>query len=183
VLVVNTRKLTQVPRRCFPKLTCCASLPIAYQLFTVLIESNRALVRSCPPTPLATYLQSNTLNHLVESHVGTSRDAIKVDLVDKIVYDDLAVFRRLRVERVSTNLVTACAASFNAENTEDIKLLKELVERASKKTPEALEFEEINDTANDLNKEEKSGNHGSAEEKKMYDPLVCDILSECLPFS
>jgi hypothetical protein len=37
------------------------------------------------------YLQSNTLHHLVESHVGTSRDVIKVDLVDKIVYNDLAV--------------------------------------------------------------------------------------------
>jgi len=118
------------------------------------------------------HLKSNTPNHLVESHVGTSRDTIKVDLVGKIVYNDLAVFRRLRVERVSTDLVMACAASFNAENKEEIKLLKELVERASMKTPEALELEEINDMANDLSKEEKSGNHGSAEEKKMYDPLV-----------
>ena len=126
------------------------------------------------------YLQSNTLNHLVESHVGTSRDAIKADLVDKIVYDDLAVFRRLRIERVSAKFVAACAASFNADNTKDIGLLKELVERASKKSPEALEIEEINDTANDPNKEQKSGNHGSAEEKKMYDSLVRDILSEPL---
>ncbi|KIM71242.1 hypothetical protein PILCRDRAFT_758525 [Piloderma croceum F 1598] len=118
------------------------------------------------------HLQSNTLNHLVESHVGTSRDAIKADLVGKIVYDDPAVFRRLYIERVSIYLVTSCAASFKAKNAEDIKLLKDLVERASKKTPEALELEEINDTANDLNKQETSGNHGSAEEKKMYDPLV-----------
>ena len=129
------------------------------------------------------HLQSNTLNHLVESHVGTSRDAIKADLVGKIVYDDPAVLRRLYIERVSTtNLVTSCAESFKANNAEDIKLLKDLVERASKKTPEALELEEINDTANDLNKQETSGNHGSAEEKKMYDPLVRDTLNECLPF-
>src|SRR5882762_684435 len=118
------------------------------------------------------YLRSNTLNHLVESHVGTSRAAIKADLVDKIVHDDRAVFRRLRIDQVDMNFVAKCAASLFAANAEDISLLMDLVERASKKTPEELEIEEINDTANDLNKEERSGNHGSAEERKMYDPLV-----------
>ena len=126
------------------------------------------------------HLRSNTLNHLVESHVGTSRAAIKADLVDKIVYDDPAVFKRLRVDQVDRNFVATCVTSFNASNTEDIGLLMELVERASKKTPEELEIEEINDTTNDLNKEERSGNHGSAEEKKMYDPLVHVILSDCV---
>ena len=91
------------------------------------------------------------------------------------------MFRCLYFERVSANLVASCATSFKAKNAEDIKLLKDLVERASKKTPEALELEKINDTVNDLNKQEKSGNHGSAEEK-MYDPLVRNTLSECLPF-
>lgn len=118
------------------------------------------------------YLRSNTLNHLVESHVGTSRAAIKADLVDKIVYDDPAVFRRLRIDRVDMDFVATCTASFNAANAEDISLLINLATRASKKTPEDLENEEIIDTANDLYKEEKSGNHGSTEEKKMYDPLV-----------
>src|SRR5882762_2671534 len=126
------------------------------------------------------YLRSNTPNHLVESHVGTSRAAIKADLVDKIVYDDPAVFKPLRVDQVDKNFVATCVTSFNAANTEDISLLKELVERASKKTSEELEIEEINDTANDLNKEERSGNHGSSEEKKMYDPLVPVILSDCV---
>jgi hypothetical protein len=125
------------------------------------------------------YLRSNTLNHLVESHVGTSRAAIKADLVDKITYDDPAVFRRLRIDQVNRNFVATCAASFNAANAEDISLLMELVERASKKTPEELEIEEINDTASDLNKEE-SGNRGSAEEKKMYDPLGRVVLSDCV---
>jgi hypothetical protein len=129
------------------------------------------------------YLRSNTLNHLVESHVGTSRAAIKADLVDKIVYDDPAVFRRLRIDQVNRDFVATCAASFNAENAEDISLLTELVERASKKTPEELEIEEINDTASDLKKEERSGNHGSAEEKKMYDPLVRVIRSDYVIFS
>ena len=124
------------------------------------------------------YLHSNTLNHLVESHVRTSHAAIKADLVDKIVYEynDPAVFRHLHIDQVDRNFVATCAASFNAANAEDISLLMELVERASKKTPEELEIEEINDTANDLNKEERSGNHGSAEEKKMYDPLVSTFL-------
>jgi hypothetical protein len=121
------------------------------------------------------------VNYLVESHVGTSRHAIKAVLVGKIIYDDAAVFRRLCIERVSTDLVMACAASFKAKNIEDIKLLKDLVDRASKKTPKALELE-INDMANNLHKQEMSSNYGSAEEKKMYDPLVHNTLSECLPF-
>ena len=120
------------------------------------------------------------LNHLVESHIGTSRAAIKADLVEKIVYDDPAVFRRLCIDQVNRNLVATCAASFNATNAEDISLLIELVERASKKTPEELEIEEIYDTASDLKKEERSGNHGSAEEKKMYDPLVRVVLNHCV---
>jgi hypothetical protein len=77
------------------------------------------------------HLQSNTLNLLVKSHVGTSRDAIKADLVGKIVYNDPAVFRRLYIERVSTNLVTSCAASFKAKNAEDIILLKDLASSKS----------------------------------------------------
>ena len=65
-------------------------------------------------------------------------------------------------------------------STLDISFLVELVERASTKTPEELEIQEINDTANDLHKEERSGNRGSAEEKKMYDPLV-RVIRLCLP--
>jgi hypothetical protein len=126
------------------------------------------------------YLRSNILNHLVESHVGISRAAIKADLVDKIVYDDPAVFRRLRIDQVNRNFVATCAASFSATNAENISLLMELVERASKKTLEELEIEEINDTASDLNKEERSGNHGSAEEKKMCDPLGRVVFSDCV---
>ena len=69
------------------------------------------------------YLRSDALNHLVESHVGTSRAAIKADLVDKIIYDDPAVFRRLRIDRVDRNFVSACAASFDAASTKDISLV------------------------------------------------------------
>jgi len=37
------------------------------------------------------HFQSNMLNQLVESHVGSSHEAIQADLVDKIVYDDFQV--------------------------------------------------------------------------------------------
>ena len=99
------------------------------------------------------YLCSNTVNHLVKSYVGTSHAVIMADLVDKIVHDDRAVFRHLRIDQVDMNFVAKCAASLFAANAEDISLLMDLVERASKKTPEELEIEEINDTANDLNRE------------------------------
>ena len=111
----------------------------------------------------------------LESHVGTqaSRDAIKADLVDKIAYDDPAVFRRLRIDQVNKDFVAACAASFNAANAQDIRLLLKLVEITE------LEIEEINDATNVLNKEERSGNLESEEEKKMYDPLEC-VLRDCV---
>ncbi len=121
------------------------------------------------------------LNNLVESNVGSNRDAIKADLLEKIVYDDPAVFKRLRVDQVDSNFVATCAASFKTANTEDIVFLVKLAEQASKKTSDALEDEENQDKANNANKEERSGNHGAAEEKKMYDPLVCNTLQFFLP--
>jgi len=118
------------------------------------------------------------LNNLVESHVGSDRDAIKADLLDKVLYDDPAVFKRLRVDQVDNDFVARCAASLKAAKSGDIDTLVMLVEKASKKTPDDLEKEENDDKASDTKKEEKSGNHGSAEEKKMYDPLVCNTLRE-----
>ncbi|GLB41537.1 hypothetical protein LshimejAT787_1001370 [Lyophyllum shimeji] len=117
-------------------------------------------------------LRSNTLNYLVESKAGSSRNAVKADLADKIVYDDPAVFRRLRTHQVDDNFVASCAASFQAVNADDIKTLKGVAARASNRKVEELEEEEAADKASDPKKEEKSGNHGSAEEKKMYKPLM-----------
>ena len=74
-------------------------------------------------------LGSNMPNNLVESHVGSSRDAIKADLLEKIVYDDPAVFKRLRVDQVDSNFVAMCAASFKTVNTEDIDILVKLAEK------------------------------------------------------
>jgi hypothetical protein len=48
-----------------------------------------------------------------------------------------------------------------------------LIEKSSKKATDDLEQEVNEDKVNDTKKEE-GGNHGSAEEKKMYDPLVCN---------
>jgi len=116
------------------------------------------------------------LSMLVESHVGSSREAIKADLVDKIVYDDPSVFRRLCVPKVDNTFVAECTKSLKITHAEDINLLKTLAEAAAKKDTNYLEYAEILDTANDQNKGERSGNHGSLEEKNMYDPLVHGIL-------
>ncbi|GLB41613.1 hypothetical protein LshimejAT787_1002130 [Lyophyllum shimeji] len=117
-------------------------------------------------------LRSDALSYLVESKVGSSRNAVKANLVDKIVYDDPAVFRRLRTHQVNDNFVASCAASFQAVNADDIETLKGVAARALNQKVEDLEEEEAADKASDPKKEEKSGNHGSAEEKKMYKPLV-----------
>ena len=127
-------------------------------------------------------MHSNVLNHLVESNVGSSHEAIKVDLASKIVYDDPSVFRRLRVDKVDDDLVATCASALKFLYANDISLLKELAEQASRKSPDALEVEEVGDKRSDNNREEKSGNHGSVEEKKMYDPIVRDILHDLIPF-
>ncbi|KAG5650556.1 hypothetical protein H0H81_011827 [Sphagnurus paluster] len=120
------------------------------------------------------HLQSNTLNYLVESNVDSDRAAIKIDLVGKIVYDDPAVFRRLRIDGVSDGFTVTCSASLKAENAQDIGLLKDVVANASKKSPEVLEAEEEADKGAEpvTTREKRSGNRGCAEEKKMYDPLV-----------
>jgi len=118
------------------------------------------------------------LNNLVESHVGSNRDAIKADLLGKVVYDDPAVFKRLRVDQVDNDIVARCLASFKTAKSGDINTLLELVGNASKKTPDDLEKEENEDKAGDTKKEERGGNHGSTEEKKMYDPLVCNSLRD-----
>jgi hypothetical protein len=123
-------------------------------------------------------MRSNVLNHLVESNVGSSREAIKVDLASEIVYDDLSVFRRLRrVDDVDDDLVVTCASTYAS----DISLLTDLAEQASRKFLNALEVEEVCDKRSDNNREEKSGNYGSVEEKKMYDPIVRDTQA-VLPF-
>ena len=111
-------------------------------------------------------MRSNVLNHLVESNVGSSREAINVDLAGKIVYDDSSVFRRLRVNEVDDDLVATCESTFNFLYESDISLLRELTEQASRKSPDALSVEEVGDKRSDNNGEEKSGNHGSVEEKK-----------------
>lgn len=116
------------------------------------------------------------LNHLDDSKVETSRKALKAELIGKIVYDDSNVFRRMRIDDVNNDLVAACASDFERVNRADIQLLVDLDHQASKKDNEVLEQEEVADKARDPDKEERSGNHGLAEETKMYKPLVCDIV-------
>ena len=118
----------------------------------------------------------------IQCRVQSSCEAINVDLAGKIVYDDSSVFRRLRVNEVDDDLVATCESTLNFLYESDISLLRELAEQASRKSPNALEVEEVGDKRSDNNGEEKSGNHGSVEEKKMYDPLVRNILHDFFPF-
>jgi len=101
-------------------------------------------------------MRSNFLNHLVESNFGSSREAIKVDLASKIVYDDPSAFRRLRVHEVDDDTVAMCASTLELLYASDISLLKELAEQALKKSPERLEVEEVSDKTGDNSKEEKA---------------------------
>ena len=116
------------------------------------------------------------LNLLVDSKVETSRSAVKAELRGRIVYNESHVFRRLRLGDVNNDFVAACAGSFVQDNGADINLLVDLAKGASRKTNEDLEQEEITNKAGDADREERSGNHGSAEERKMYEPLVRDIV-------
>ena len=127
-------------------------------------------------------MRPNVLNYLVESNVGSSFRAIDVDLAGKIVYDDPSVFRRQCVNELDDNLVATCESTLKFLYASDISLLKDLAEQALRKSPDALEVEEVGDKRSDNSREEKSGNHGSVEEKKMYDPLVHNILHEVFQF-
>lgn len=130
--------------------------------------------------PSPRFLGTGALNHLFTSNIDSSRDAIKNDLRGKIDYDQATVFARLRVHEHNKHFVTNCAKSLMAICKDDVALLSQLVAQASKKLPDELEQEEIEDAINDPNKDIQSGNHGSAEEKKMYAPLVRTFLNDVL---
>ena len=133
------------------------------------------------PTTPRSLKGTAALNLLVDSEVETSCSAV-AELNGRIVYDDNNVFRRLRIDDVDNDFVAACVESFKQDNEAHINLLADLAQQASKKTNEDLEQEEIADKAGDADREERSGNHGSAEEKKMYNPLVRDIVQQLVFF-
>ena len=114
-------------------------------------------------------MRSNVLNHLVESNVVSSREAFTFNLASKIVYDDPSVFSvcaSMKSKTISSQRAhppwSSCMQAISS-------LLKHLVERASRKSPDAMEVEEVSDKRSDYNKEEKSGNYGlgSVEEKMI----------------
>ncbi|GLB44349.1 hypothetical protein LshimejAT787_1602790 [Lyophyllum shimeji] len=101
------------------------------------------------------------------------------DIAVKVVYDDEGtIFRRHLVDQVDSDLGATCAASFEATNAKDINPPKDLAAQAAKKDLCPSELEEIIDNANDRDREETSDNHGSAEERQMYDLLVRTALVE-----
>ncbi|KAF8072218.1 hypothetical protein FPV67DRAFT_1667650 [Lyophyllum atratum] len=118
---------------------------------------------------------SDTSRYLFESDYECNlydNHALKKELASRIVYDDPAVFRRLRTHQVNDNFVASCAVSFQAANADDIEILKVVAARASNREVEELEQWESLDNGEDTEKEEVSSNHGSEEEQEMYEPLV-----------
>ncbi|KAF8072220.1 hypothetical protein FPV67DRAFT_1623101 [Lyophyllum atratum] len=122
---------------------------------------------------------SDTPKYLFESNCESSRYALKAELASRIIYDDPAVLRHLRTHQVNDNLVASCAASFQATNADDIETLKVVAARASNREVEELEqwealhkAEEAFEKAEDTEREDISGNHGSEEEQEMYEPLI-----------
>jgi hypothetical protein len=108
--------------------------------------------------------------------VGFSLSAIKADLVVEVSYDNFTMFKHLRAHDFDNGFVSAGAAFLKEHKKEDIELLKKVEAQTSAIPLHFLEDVEVTDNANDRGKEEKSDNHGTAEEKTMYNPLVRSIL-------
>jgi hypothetical protein len=100
-----------------------------------------------------------------ESNVRSSRNAIKGELVHKLVYDDARVFDRyLGIDQVSTPLVDYCVAGFNAANEQAIEQLRKITDDAAPKPLDELEAPERDG--------EGVQRKAKREEKKMYPHLV-----------
>jgi hypothetical protein len=104
-----------------------------------------------------------------DSDARSSRIALKDELVGKLVFDDPRVFKRLALDRVSSQFVADCAQAI----TTDLHLfearreLEKLIAAAVGKPIDELEgYDEIHDSFG-MRKVKKK-----VEEKKMYKPLV-----------
>lgn len=104
-----------------------------------------------------------------------SCSAIKLELAEKLVFDDARVFRRLRIYDPSMGrLVTECAEAMRANSIiqSSVKILQSIAKNAERRKVRHLEEEE---------KELPDGEPGirTEEEEEMYKPLVCFIAQYC----
>lgn len=113
-----------------------------------------------------------------------SRTAIKMELTDKLIFDDERVFQRLRVHDASMEkLVTRCIVAMKADSTiqTSVEILQKVAEKAERRTVQYLEDEEYAALKGDDEGEgegvgvgaiEREPGKRTVQEKKMYKPLV-----------
>jgi hypothetical protein len=104
-----------------------------------------------------------------DSDARYSRIALKDELVGKLVFDDPRVFKRLYLDRVSSQFVAKCARAFTTD--QDLlgarRELDKITAAAIGRPIEELEADdEIHDSFGTRKVKKK------VEEKKMYKPLV-----------
>jgi len=105
-----------------------------------------------------------------DSNCRSSRSAIKTELPDKLVFDDVDVFRRLGISQVPEVLVNACMNSFHSANAVSIKELQRITAAAEGKDLDELE---AGITVVDDNGEKKKMRR---KETKMYPHLVRYVM-------
>lgn len=109
-----------------------------------------------------------------------SRTAIKMELTDKLIFDDERVFQRLRVHDASMEkLVTRCIVAMKADSTiqTSVEILQKVAEKAERRTVQYLEDEEYaalkgDDEGEGVGAIEREPGKRTVQEKKMYKPLV-----------
>lgn len=134
-------------------------------------------------------------NHSLTSDAKMSRTAIKMELSDKLIFDDERVFQRLRVHNASMEkLVTRCVAAMEADSTirSSVEILREVAAKAERRTVQYLEDAEYAALKGDEEGDEEGEGVGvgvgaierepgkrTAQETKMYKPLVYIITQYC----
>lgn len=114
----------------------------------------------------------NQSEHMISS---SSRAAIKIDLKEKIEYDDTNVFKRMRLDSIDNGLVQKCTVAMLKTQKEDVNKLQKLITDASGKSEEQLDLD--SKLARDEANKTGSRDRKTADEKQMYAPLVCVVQS------
>jgi hypothetical protein len=123
------------------------------------------------PSPRKTTGVGPTQNFLPmdapDSNCRSSRSAIKTELPNKLVFDEVSVFQRLGISEVPEPLVNACIGSFPSANAISIKELQRITAAAEGKDLDELEAETIVTNGDEEKRKVRKKEIG------MYPHLVC----------
>jgi hypothetical protein len=78
-----------------------------------------------------------------DSNCRSSRSAIKTELSNKLVFDEVSVFQRLGISEVFEALVNVCISSFPSANAISIKGLQRITAAAEGKDLDESEAETV----------------------------------------